>query len=296
MNQHLTEEEVAICAEALERNEYNSLPLRMREHLFTCDECADEVLVVADIAEKFDFNLSSKNPGRDKVQRVIAWSVSIAAAAALILLVIDLNYSSDPETRGRETFIAQDDTPKAPETRDEPQGNDKESEIKANRESEKKTEKKPLIADNKKEENQTGHDENIPAASSKPEEGPVTSALPPSREEPADTLKFLACFEPDEELERLVTRYNGNLRDTDNIEVTSPLTVTSNDSSVTIKWKNPEKKRLIIEVLNNNGQTILEDETDDEQHTIKNLSGGLYYWKLISSNFDLLFCGRIVVE
>lgn len=292
MNQHLTEEEVAICAEALERNEYNSLPLRLRKHLFVCDECADEVLMVADIAENFNFSLSSKDTGRDKVQRVIAWSVSIAAAAALILLVIDLNHSSDPERRGQETYITQDDTKQAPEAQNEYRVKNDSSDTRKSHESGEK----PLIADNKKDDKQKERDENIPTASPTPEEVPPTSSLPPIMKEPADTLKLLACFEPDEELERLVSRYDGHLRDSDNVKVTSPLTITSNDSSVTIKWENPAEKRLIIEVLDNNGQKILEDETDKEQHTIKNLSNGLYYWKLISSNFDLLFCGRIIVE
>lgn len=287
MNQHLTEEEVAICAEALERNEYNSLPPEMRKHLFVCDECADEVLMVADIAENVDFSWSSKNPGKDKVQRIIAWSVSIAAAAALILLVIDINQSADPQNGARDTFITQADPEQETES---PEENHGERDC-------QKTEKESLIADNNKGEKQPERDDDMPAATSPAEEGPATSALPPETEEPADTLKFLASFEPDEELERLVSRYEGNLRDTDNVKVTTtPLTITSNNTSVTINWENPEKKRLIIEVFDNNGNRILEDETNDEQYIIENISEGLYYWKLISSNFDLLFCGRIVVE
>ncbi|MFW6202759.1 MAG: hypothetical protein ACOC30_00510, partial [Marinilabilia sp.] len=62
-----------------------------------------------------------------------------------------------------------------------------------------------------------------------------------------------------------------------------------------LEWTNKEKEELIIEILDNKGDRILRDVTTGNRYRVENLGNGLYYWKLISSDYDLLFCGRIRV-
>jgi len=288
MNHHLTEEEIAICAEALERNEYASLPKKLREHLFECDQCANEVLMVAELAGDINIQSQDNKPSRRKTKRIITWSISIAAAAGLIVLISNLNFSPGSGGEATEKFITQN----KPEQTNNNTENQKETKI----EEKNSHKKESLTVDNNTTDEQSSKGKETPAGPVPGEKAPRTSAMPPVTEDGADTLKILAELVPNEKLEKLAARYEGNMRDDNDVSVKSPMTITSSNSHITIKWKNPQKKRLIIEVLNNKGDRILQDETQGEQYTIENLSEGLYYWKLISSNFDLIFCGKIVVQ
>ncbi len=277
--QHLTEEDIAISAEALQRGEYNSLPIEVREHLSQCDQCAEEVLMVADIADDIDFSLTDKikSPEKDKTQRIIAWSVSVAAAIALVLLVFNINKNDGRDNMTTDAFITQGEE----DTITENQSGDE-----------------SLMADKKEKDRKDQDNKNdFPAAKTPDQEKiPAASSLPPSEETAADTLKFMAMMEKNEDLEKLVERCEGNMRNQEGVVVESPFNILAEGDSVTIKWKNPDRKRLIIEIFNNSGLRIFETETTEESYTLSELEKGLYYWKLISSDYDLLFCGRIVLD
>lgn len=283
--QHLTEENIAMCAEALDNGTYEQLPITIREHLSQCDQCAEEVLVVADISnELVDFNLKEIKPYRDKKQRIIAWSVSVAAAIAFILLIIEVGPFNNNDNQDQ--YLSQNhEVSEAKKDSDKPE---KQTNTEENKE-------------NEGEHSQTSSEnpdrEKYPTASLPPADTPPRdAALPPVAEKAADTLKFLAHMEPDENLENLVKRFEGTLRTNNDVSVKSPLTIRANETTITIEWTNPNKNRLIIEVFDNTGNRILETETNEEEYTLRNLTEGLYYWKLISSDFDLLFCGRIIIE
>lgn len=314
MTKHLTEEEIAICADALDNGNYQSLPHSIRNHVAHCDQCADEILLVADIAGDKELTLTPEAPKQDKAQKIIAWSASVAAAIALILLLIDL---SDNTLKQGESLLTQKTTSgdKQTEAKDSFPGETTQhtettlSEKKSSGSISKRVEtnestNNQFIAKNAKkaieQSRENKHSESLP-----PKEAPATqmssaeaspSGVTPHLKEKADTLKFLAHYKPNEKLEKLTKRFKGNLRSTDGIEVISPLTLSCSKSSITIKWNNPQQKRLIIEVFNNNGERILETETIKEQYTLQNLENGLYYWKLISEDFELLFCGKIVIK
>ncbi|MGE0079578.1 MAG: hypothetical protein AB7S48_17085 [Bacteroidales bacterium] len=49
-------------------------------------------------------------------------------------------------------------------------------------------------------------------------------------------------------------------------------------------------------ILNNNGENIQSIETQGNGIKIPELKQGLYYWKLINEDFDLLYCGKITVN
>ena len=314
MTKHLTEEEIAMCAEALEKGSYHSMPYEVREHIAHCDQCADEILTVADIASDEELKLTPIAPKKDKTQKIIAWSVSIAAAIALVLLLFDL---SDHGYKKQQTpLLSEKITNTTPDTvKDNSNATTKEVNKGIKQTTEHGTISEPdskqavneqpkshaMIARNQEKDQLASEEGNppLPAAGAPSETMPATGAptasLPPHLRENADTIRFLARFEPDENLEKLVDRYRGHLRSSDEVEITTPVSINSANSSVTITWKNPNKKRLIIEIFDNEGLRILEVETTHEEYTLKNLKNGLYYWKLISDNFELLFCGKIKV-
>jgi hypothetical protein len=281
MTQHLTEEEIAICADALNSGGYRDLPSHLREHLALCDECGGEVLMVTEVAGEFDFKGESEKPVKEKAQRIIAWSISIAAAVALILLVID----QEINPFGNDQLISQNST-----TEQTIRNTDSKTPQKASTE---ESGNKEEGINSKKAETQS---QDIPDNSEFPGSS-APSAPTPTMESTPDTLKFLAKYTPDETLEKLVTRFKGNLRNNSDVVMETPVSITQSQSFIVIKWENPEKKRLIIEVFDNEGKQILETETNEEEYTLNDLSKGLYYWKLISgSDFDLLFCGKITIK
>lgn len=279
MTQHLTEEEIAICADALNLGAYRDLPAHLREHLAQCDQCAGEVLMVTEVAGEFDFKAEAEKPVKEKTQRIIAWSVSVAAAAALILLIIDQEVNPLEENQLLSKNSTTEQTIKSTDKSEQPSSG--EAEI---QEQNKVSNKSEFGSQN------IAEDSEFPA-------GTAASAPAPTFEDSPDTLKFLARYTPNENMEKLVNRFKGNMRDNGDIVVKSPVSITCSGSSLVIKWENPDRKRLIIEVLDNEGKQLMEAETDQEEYTITNLSDGLYYWKLISgSEYDLLFCGKIIVE
>ncbi len=278
--QHLTEEEIAICSEAINSGDYRSLPVELREHLSHCDECATEVLMVAEIAGEFDFNKKPEKNFREKTQRIIAWSVSIAAAIALVLLVIDQEINPFDNDR----YLSQNSTTEQTIQNTEPV-----------KETSETTEQQTTSEAPEKIHNQQKNDQ---AASTYPTSSAPGSQAPSATPEiQPDTLKFLAHYVPDETLEKLVSRFEGNLRDNGDITIETPVSVVQTENSLIIKWQNPKKKRLIIEVFDNSGERLLEAETNQEEYVLNDLKEGLYYWKLISgSDFELLFCGKITIE
>jgi hypothetical protein len=282
MTRHLTEEEIAICADALNSGGYRDLPSHLREHLAQCDECGGEVLMVTEVAGEFDFKAESEKPVKEKAQRIIAWSISIAAAVALILLVID----QEINPLGNDQLISQNSTTEQTIKNTDAEAAEEPSTEEAVTREESIISKKP----------EPGSQE-IPKNSEFPGSSAPTAA-PPSMESIPDTLKFLAHYIPDENMEKLVSRFKGNMRDNSDIVIETPVSIKQSQSSVvTIKWQNPDRKKLVIEVFDNKGKQTLETETNEKEYTLSNLNKGLYYWKLISgSDFDLLFCGKITIE
>ncbi|MGE0079577.1 MAG: hypothetical protein AB7S48_17080 [Bacteroidales bacterium] len=52
--EHLTEQEIAQCADAIREGSYASLPHAVREHVANCDECANEIAMVAEIVNEIN--------------------------------------------------------------------------------------------------------------------------------------------------------------------------------------------------------------------------------------------------
>ncbi|MFW6389004.1 MAG: hypothetical protein ACOCZI_00060 [Marinilabiliaceae bacterium] len=280
--QHLTDEDIAVCAEALEKDDYNSLPEEMRVHLSVCDQCAEEVLAVSEVASDFRFETPEGLPLWNRTQKIIVLSVSVAAAVVFFLLVFDGGELITEDELRNELALNESEKPgdmlwtdaEMPETRSgrEVSG----------------WEEHPL--------------EELPAKSSGnfPEkegagEPENTNSTAPAEKQVSEESELLASYQPDEDLEKLVARSQSELRSGEEINVQTPVNLFVEQAPLFLEWTNKEKEELIIEILDNKGDRILREVTTGNRYRVENLGDGLYYWKLISSDYDLLFCGRIRV-
>lgn len=107
--------------------------------------------------------------------------------------------------------------------------------------------------------------------------------------------KDLVAFQSHKELENLVHRFEeGNLRGKADIHFPNKDITVSLDKT-RMQWKNPNKEELIIEFFNNNGDKLFELNSSEEDANLKLDKIGLYYYKVLNEDFDLIFCGRLKV-
>jgi hypothetical protein len=266
---HLTEEQIAIFAEALASGHESDLPAEWREHVAQCDQCAHEVSMVSNLIDtKSDF--SGVEAGKKKMFLTSGKFMKRLAVAASIIIIV-----------GAGIYLTTT-------LKDHPQQNMA------------LLEEKPVKdSTNKKQEKQDFPETSIPEIKTtveKPDSQikPKASPRPQVKAETRDKLAYV----PDENLEKLAERFESASMRGDDVSVVSPHEIKAEPKSdILIELKNPENSSLILEFFNNKGEKLFEKETSRETCQIKNLTEpGLYYWKLLSQDFDLLYCGKIVVE
>lgn len=252
---HLTEQEVALCADAINGNTFNSLPEEIREHIAICDECASEVLAVAEVARELSAENKKGKQFKLTTGRIIALVTS--AAAIIVFAVVFTNHQY-------KTF------------------NSVEKPIASNDSLTSGKSDSVLVKDVEKT-NQT---------SQKSQKDNIESEKPASYKE--KTGELLASYEPNSELEKLYENYASEYRG-DDISVISEriVRVPANDS---LMWSNPSGEILNVDIFNNQGIRIITISSDSNGIKIPALNDGLYYWKLINQDFDLLFVGKILCE
>jgi len=91
---HLTAEQIAQCAEAINNDAYNDLSLQIREHLNNCTDCVGEVMLISEIEhelEGLDFDIKKTYNPKPKAINFSSWQktiIALSAAASLIWAVI----------------------------------------------------------------------------------------------------------------------------------------------------------------------------------------------------------------
>jgi len=110
-----------------------------------------------------------------------------------------------------------------------------------------------------------------------------------------NTQKF--NFQTNENLENIFLRYHKNYKTGDIVIVTLSEIKAEMNKQVILKWNNPNKQKLTIEIFDNK-QNLLETEilTNNSYHLKKNNIAGLFYWKLLNENNEIIFCGKIIRE
>ena len=231
---HFSEEEIAQCADAINDGIYDQLPETLRKHLSECEQCASEVLMVADIA--FNFSIKEAQPKSSRLKRWI-YVVSISAAASVLIFTIFKFSQPDSNMPLNKAMIAQTDT---------------------SAKIDKKGDSSVLM--NKKElENQQ-----------------------------------IASLEINEKLEKLYRNHQESYR-ANSIQIITKGEV-AYPAIDSLKWINKTKDKLTVEIFNNKDQEIESLGTNTSAVKIPKLGTGIYYWKLINEDFDLLYVGKIIVK
>lgn len=86
-NQHLTSNDIALCAEAINAGRYVSVSEALRVHIDACPACAAEVMLVSEVmAENEDFALpnSKAKPERKIIPLWQKFAVAISLAASVL--------------------------------------------------------------------------------------------------------------------------------------------------------------------------------------------------------------------
>jgi len=250
-NEHLTESDIAYCAEAVKNGTFESLDAYIRTHLEACDACAQEVLAVTAIIgslEKgtFEFSLkdtpelplvkSSKFSSYSTLTKVAAVAAILIFAVSSAVIIMMKTNTVEPQSP---TYIAA-----------------------------KNTEKNVLDQDTI-------------------EEAPANNLLTVE-----NNNTYIASYEPHEMLETLFNNSRGTYRSVD-VKVKTPSEVQFVNTNV-LSWSNPRHEKLYVEIFNNNGTMIESYTLNTEEMPLPPLEKGLYYWKLINEEYDLLFVGKII--
>ena len=266
-DKHLTYEEIAQCADAINEDNYDKLPSYLRDHLANCEFCVAEVMTVSDVSQDIEYELAQdkKKVKRLKINYWHIAAISVAAAAIILffltpLIDIGQNKINEPEIVQEFTnipvIIIDDEADTAYFKEDY----------------------KPGIASIPEEETHAEQEQGGTEKSSKK----------------VNQKEMLAEYKPNEGLEQLHENMKGAYRSRD-IAINTPHTI-KYENKDSLRWKNPKKDKLFVEFFNNEGKEIKTLVVDDNQVPIPELSDGLYYWKLINEDFDLLFIGKIIVE
>lgn len=264
---HFTDQEIATCAEAIIDGTFGKLDEYYSQHLANCDSCANQVTMVSSILEEESILLDENNTlPQSKPQKPISIYKTIAWAAAAILLVL-IGFRFFPGQQGNNTNndIAQSKTVDT---------------LKVVQHSVNPTIKDTIVPANK-------IDEKTPKPNNNPQKHIIT------KPEKADLL----AYSPNNNLEKLAERYNGAAMRGTEIKVTTPNTFETTANKILLEWENSDNVLVIIELFNNKGEKIIESETTDNNYQPKEkIKPGLYYWKLINEDFDLVFCGKIILK
>ncbi len=106
--------------------------------------------------------------------------------------------------------------------------------------------------------------------------------------------KNLVAFQSHAELEALVKRFEDGALRGEGLKVISASTIEEQADFLTLCWENPDNEEVILEFFSNKGYKLYEDYSDGNSYHPKKLTTpGLYYWKMLNEDFDLVFCGRI---
>lgn len=269
---HLTEEQVAFCAELLAEGRMQKVPVDMKRHLAECIECAQQVLMVAEVISDIDqkeFQSALTNENGNEVQvfdfRRRFYKYAGMAAAILILLSLVLFLRNPKMPLNSKEQITELST-------------DSNNPLKPKEELGLVVDSSHLAVDLAKHQVQS---EEI----SKKENVQVVK----------DSKKI--AYAESEDLEALVMRFSeGNLRSSTEMNSSSVIAV-AKDSDLVLRFENSQNKSLTVEVFDANNQRLTEMSTSiDSLHVAPFDKIGNYYWKLLNEDFDLLFCGKIEVR
>ena len=257
---HLTEQQIATYAEYLNEGTLDKILPEYREHIKNCDVCNNEIIAVADIlAQKYESVVEeniTNNIELNTAKKKSVINYTLIGIAASIIIAAVIIM-----------LLSEKEASIKPRTADQ-------QTIEQNIYS-------PIIDSNSTEE--------IVVDAPKKEELKITIPDVKGEEE-------LLAYVCNDDLEQLSARYNTALRG--EIEITTDSIVKiAAGTPFLLQWIiNDADEDFIIEIYDNKAHLVIEESVHNSYEVSPKLNQGLYYWKLINSDFDLLFCGKIIIQ
>jgi hypothetical protein len=256
-NGHLSEEEIALYADASLSGKLGAIDTKIKNHVRDCNECAEKVLAVTEITEDF-LEDEKKEPIKIVSFKKNYW-IQIAASVIFIfgagLIVQQIRQTDNSLKHYSEVIdstITQTDSTNSV-----------------------KPEKEEVIAQNEKD-----------------------STISVEQEDGNNSInENLLAYTEDTDMEKLVERFTeAGLRGYFSVDIESTIEIKLNEELI-FEWDNKNEEVLILEFFNNSSKKLFEEETTENIFKTQDLKNpGLYYWKLLNEDFDLLFCGKIIVR
>lgn len=255
-NDHLSEEQISVCAEAMADGLYSGLDESVKEHLAECMQCGNEVLMVSEIYRQGEQNIIPENIPFLSRRRLF---FLISSAAALLLIALLIYFPLQKTGLNNELTISSADSVKDrfdQETTD--------TFIKL-------TEYQTMDAENK----------------------PVDSKLSDkSLQVNENKNNQLALYETHAVLENLFNNFENSYRSV-SFKYVGERTLEV-PPAIKIIWQNPGNEILTVDIFNNRNDKLFSLNSAGNHVVIPDLAPGLYYFKIINEEFDLLSVGKIL--
>lgn len=257
-NSHLNEEQIAEIADAMNKSDLDSLPKHYLDHIKDCDQCADEVMLISDIVESPEImqNSSTKNTDRS-IKLFLAFAASIALILASYYIFIKPQSPNPNMAETNDTII------------NKINNNDNIAEIDT-------LIKVDKDIDNDKEESEIVN-KNI-----------IRKAI--------ENEKNQIAFQEHKDLEELFNRFNTSTMRNAVLKIKSDsiLEISTNDS-IHIEWEKSDFS-YSIQILDNQAkELIVKDDLESNFKSNNTLDLGLYYWKILDEDYNLVYCGKLLV-
>jgi len=260
--QHLTEEQIAVYAEALATDNSANLPDEAKKHVKECLECSSEIQIVSEILREDYKNSIAEGLNSVKKSKNININVWIAVAASIITIAA-LGYLFTKNNGVPENNLMAIDS----------------TIFNTNN----------IVSNNKIKQDTVTINSKINNDSEIKKESIGNSTK---------KKEILIAFVPNKELEKLSERYKDNaMRGEEEIVISSEQKSFNTSDSISISLNKSNNQYLTVEVFDNKGAKITQLTTKENSVKLNDINEeGLYYWKLINEDYDLLYCGKIIIK
>lgn len=121
--------------------------------------------------------------------------------------------------------------------------------------------------------------------------GATASNTPKQNEKRSQQM--LAHYEPNEKLEMLMESYQYPSRSESAKSIYKEGLTNATLIADSLCWPQQKETNYTVEILNNKNKLLYSINTDADCITLPDLAPGLYYWKIINQDYDLLYIGKV---
>jgi hypothetical protein len=257
-NKHLSEEQIAEIADAINSGDLSSIAQVYLDHIKECDQCADEAMLISEVSEMPDIG---RMPSKTSTNRSIKIFAAFAASIALILA----SYYIFIKPESNNSNIAEstdniDTIKKAVDVKDE------------------------AIAE-------------IDTIVKTPDEELKNKIINQNKiQEEIERNQNQYAFSENKELENLFQRFNSApMRNGEFKIISDSILKIEPKDSIHIEWEDSYLS-YSIQIIDNQGNKIISKDNLITNYKSKStLDAGLFYWKLLDEDYNLVYCGKILV-